>query len=74
MITVTKHLIGLLIVTAFLVLMFFHGCTNPMIPLVQAKYPDCQLISYDELGNGYLEARLQCGPIIKVVKMRDSRQ
>lgn len=70
----TKHFIGLLIVTVFLVLVFFHGCTNPMVPLVQAKYPECQLLSYDELGSGYLEAKLQCGPVIKVVKMRDSRQ
>lgn len=70
----TKYLIGLLLVAALLTLLLFHGCANPLVPLVQAKYPDCQLLSYDELGQGYIEAKLQCGPIIKVVKFQDRRE
>jgi hypothetical protein len=69
----TKHLIGLLIVAAFLTFLILHGCANPLVPLIQARYPDCQLLSYDELGQGYVEARLQCGPVIKVVRFQDRR-
>jgi hypothetical protein len=69
-----KYFIGLLLVTAFLTLLSLHGCSSPLVPLIRAKYPDCQLLSYDELGQGYIEAKLQCGPLIKVVKFQDRRE
>lgn len=70
----TRHLFYLLLVTTFLVVfVVFIGCGNSLVPIISKKYPGCQLLDYTEISQGYLEAKLQCGPLIKVVKLRDSR-
>lgn len=69
-----KHLIGLIVTTIILTFLMFSGsCTNPLVPVIQHKYPECQLLDYETLDDGYLEAKLQCGPIIKIIKMKERR-
>ena len=69
-----KHLVALIFVTAFLTFfVMMVSCSDPILPLIKSKYPGCEILKYEELGKGYVEAHLQCGPLIKVVRFQDRR-
>jgi len=57
-----------------LILSLVYGCTNPMVGYVEARYPNCQVVKLDEQRSGdMVEVTLQCGPTLKIVKMRSNR-
>ena len=67
-----KKLIALVFVTAVLTLfVMLAACSDPLLPLIKSRYPGCEILKYEELGKGYVEAHLQCGPLIKVVRFQD---
>lgn len=70
-----KRIIGLILSACLLAMssLVLKGCAPAIVPVIEAKYPGCRVLKCEDLGKGYVEARLQCGPVIRVVKMREMK-
>ena len=43
---------------------------HPLKVVLENRYPNCQVIRIGDVERGYVEASLQCGPVIKSVRYR----
>ena len=62
-------------VILFLSIIFsFSGCRDPMVSVLKAKYPNCDVLKVEEEGS-YTKATIQCpGNDIKEVKIKKNER
>ena len=64
-------IIGLFILAAIcIVLSLVIGCTNPLLAHLRQKYPNCDVVKLEEVDLGYTKAILQCGPLVKEIRVK----
>ena len=50
---------------------FLLSCEpHPLKLEIEDQYPNCQVIRIKDVNRQYLEASLQCGPVVKTVTYR----
>lgn len=55
-----------------IIMLFIIGCSDPLVSIVEARYPQCKIVDISDGNFGYTIIKIKCpGGEIKELKMKE---